>query len=149
MKKIKESIKIIAPSLIIGIFIGWLFFHNSGNDSSDEHVHDQEAEVATTWTCSMHPQIKMDKPGLCPICAMDLVPLDEFSSDEEVSPNEIQMTNSAMKIADIQTIQVRKDYSNKEIYLLGKVKPDERNIAELTARFGGRMEKCCHTKIQK
>ncbi len=27
------------------------------------------------WTCSMHPQVLQDKPGICPICAMKLVPL--------------------------------------------------------------------------
>ena len=27
------------------------------------------------WTCSMHPQVIQDKPGLCPICHMQLVPL--------------------------------------------------------------------------
>nr|WP_262497342.1 heavy metal-binding domain-containing protein [Niastella vici] len=25
------------------------------------------------YTCPMHPQIKMDKPGKCPICGMTLV----------------------------------------------------------------------------
>ena len=25
------------------------------------------------YTCSMHPQIKSDKPGKCPICGMTLV----------------------------------------------------------------------------
>jgi Cu(I)/Ag(I) efflux system membrane fusion protein len=29
----------------------------------------------------------------------------------------------------------------KAVFLLGKVKPDERNVAALTARFGGRIEK--------
>lgn len=28
------------------------------------------------WTCSMHPQVIQDKPGLCPICHMQLVPLN-------------------------------------------------------------------------
>ncbi len=27
------------------------------------------------WTCSMHPQIKLPKPGLCPICNMNLIPV--------------------------------------------------------------------------
>lgn len=27
------------------------------------------------WTCSMHPQIKLSKPGSCPICNMRLMPL--------------------------------------------------------------------------
>ena len=29
------------------------------------------------WTCSMHPQIKLPKPGSCPICKMDLIPLSK------------------------------------------------------------------------
>ena len=29
----------------------------------------------TLWTCSMHPQIRQPKPGKCPICGMDLVPM--------------------------------------------------------------------------
>ncbi|KKM13481.1 hypothetical protein LCGC14_1715810 [marine sediment metagenome] len=28
----------------------------------------------SAWTCSMHPQVKMPKPGKCPICGMELVP---------------------------------------------------------------------------
>ncbi len=35
----------------------------------------------TIYTCSMHPQIQMDEPGTCPICAMELVPLEVTGSD--------------------------------------------------------------------
>jgi CopA family copper-resistance protein len=31
------------------------------------------AQTKEIWTCPMHPQIKMDKPGKCPICGMTLV----------------------------------------------------------------------------
>lgn len=34
----------------------------------EEVTHDHQSEI---WTCSMHPQIKMPKPGQCPICFMD------------------------------------------------------------------------------
>ncbi len=27
------------------------------------------------WTCSMHPQVKQNKPGKCPICGMELIPV--------------------------------------------------------------------------
>ncbi|MEO6229875.1 MAG: heavy metal-binding domain-containing protein [Ferruginibacter sp.] len=29
-----------------------------------------------TYTCSMHPEVKSDKPGKCPKCGMELVKKD-------------------------------------------------------------------------
>lgn len=138
MKNIKENIKWIIPSLIIGLFFGWVFFHGS---ASTEVVHNHELEEAKVWTCSMHPQIKQDKAGLCPICAMDLIPLTSMTSGDDASPNEIQMTESAARLADIKTMMVSKGIPEKSVYLQGKIQADERNISELTARFGGRIEK--------
>lgn len=90
----------------------------------------------------MHPQIKEDEPGQCPICGMDLIPLSETDSGgEQIDPDDVQMTESAKKLADIQTTEVRKKTPKKTLYLQGKVNPDERNIASITARFGGRIEK--------
>lgn len=140
MKSIKQNIKIIAPTLIVGLLLGWFLFHSSNNEAT--HNHEQEtAAVETIYTCSMHPQIKQNKPGLCPICAMDLVPMATMESEgEHVDPNEIQMTESALALASIQTTIVKMGIPTKELQLLGKVKADERNISELTARFGGRIE---------
>ncbi|HSH52832.1 MAG TPA: efflux RND transporter periplasmic adaptor subunit [Bacteroidales bacterium] len=147
LKNIKENYKLVIGVLITGILLGWLFFHSSGNFSQtkesteqyEEHDHDQEA---TTWTCSMHPQIKQDQPGDCPICGMDLIPLSSMESEgNDFDPNEVMLTESAAKLADIQTTKVMNGYPEKVIYLQGKVVADERNMAELTARFGGRIEK--------
>ena len=30
-------------------------------------------DVATIYTCPMHPEVTSDKPGKCPKCGMDLV----------------------------------------------------------------------------
>ena len=37
----------------------------------------------TVYTCPMHPEIRSEGPGRCPICGMDLVPASEEGSDEE------------------------------------------------------------------
>lgn len=139
----KRDYRIIGITLATGLLLGWVFFHSPKSgipavQEIEEHDHSEE----TTWTCSMHPQIRMNEPGQCPICGMDLIPLTEYSADGlDIVPEAILMTEAAMKLADIQTITVQKSYPDKEIYMLGKVKPDERNIAELTARYGGRIEK--------
>ncbi|HEY4515343.1 MAG TPA: heavy metal-binding domain-containing protein [Candidatus Paceibacterota bacterium] len=33
------------------------------------------ASGASSYTCPMHPKVQQDKPGSCPECGMDLVPL--------------------------------------------------------------------------
>ncbi|MCF6332605.1 MAG: efflux RND transporter periplasmic adaptor subunit [Draconibacterium sp.] len=149
IQKIQQNLPLIGGTLVIGLFLGWLFFHG-GNDNStvlaqqeaaghEGHNHETAAEI---WTCSMHPQIKQDHPGKCPICAMDLIPLTTLSSNEDdVNPNEIVLSESASKLADIETLIVTKGTPEKTVFLQGKIQADERNIAELTARFGGRIEK--------
>jgi Cu(I)/Ag(I) efflux system membrane fusion protein len=137
----KRDIKLIGITLIAGLFFGWVFFHSSSNETTHNHEQETVAEE-TVYTCSMHPQIKQNKPGLCPICAMDLVPMATSASEgEHVDPNEIQMTKSALALASVQTTIVKQGIPEKNVQLLGKVKADERNVSQLTARFGGRIEK--------
>jgi Cu(I)/Ag(I) efflux system membrane fusion protein len=141
----KEAIMIVI-AIVTGLLLGWLFFHGHGKQAAkadkEVTVRAHEQEKVNVWTCSMHPQIREDGPGKCPICGMDLIPLYEYNASiQSISPGEIQLTQEAVKLADIRTIVAKKGYPNREVYLLGKVSPDERNIAELTVRFGGRIEK--------
>ncbi|MEN8250645.1 MAG: efflux RND transporter periplasmic adaptor subunit [Bacteroidota bacterium] len=142
IKKYWKTAVIIILSLLVGMIIGNKLLSESGSHS-EEHVHEiSESSEASTYTCSMHPQIKQEGPGLCPICAMDLVPLNTMDhGGEDIGPDEIQMTQSAIELANVQTVMVERGVPIKSIHLLGKVKPDERNISEITARYGGRIDK--------
>ncbi|MBW8050464.1 MAG: efflux RND transporter periplasmic adaptor subunit [Cytophagales bacterium] len=133
----KKDIKYSIILILTGIFLGWLIFGRTANKA--ENANQVSTHQTSNWTCSMHPQIKQDKPGQCPICGMDLVPLGGDS--EEDSTVHLQMTETAMKIAEVQTTIVKKTIPFKEIYFSGKVKVDERKISKLTARFPGRIEK--------
>ena len=50
-----------------------------------------EAGEGTIWTCPMHPEIRSNGPGTCPICGMALEPL-EPSLEEEANPELIDMS---------------------------------------------------------
>jgi len=50
-----------------------------------------EPAHGTVWTCPMHPQIRRNGPGQCPICGMALEPL-EPTLDEEPNPELIDMS---------------------------------------------------------
>ena len=65
----------------------------------------------------MHPQIRESGPGDCPLCGMDLVPV--LSLHEEVGENEVQMTEAAVQLANIQTTRVSRGVVAREIRLQG------------------------------
>ncbi len=141
-QNIKSNYKLVLAVLITGLVIGWIIAPSGNvNGIGDKHADHSHEEEVSTWTCSMHPQIKQNKPGLCPICAMDLIPLASMSGGgDNAVPNEIVMSESAAKLAEIQTFIVAKGEPLKTIYLQGELHVDERRLAELTARFGGRIE---------
>ena len=136
-----SDIKISIILILTGIFFGWLIFGRTSNHqpSTTKHQTSTITHQPSAWTCSMHPQIKQNKPGQCPLCGMDLIPLEDDSEDD--SPIHIQMSESAMRIAEIQTTKVERTAPFKEVYFSGKVKADERLIISQTAHIPGRIEK--------
>jgi hypothetical protein len=41
------------------------------------------------WTCGMHPQVKQEKPGNCPICNMKLIPVYREEAEKEAVEEEV------------------------------------------------------------
>jgi len=134
----KRNLLILFITLATGIFVGWLAFHPS-NAGKDQNDHSSEAEKNEVWTCSMHPHIRMDKPGKCPICGMDLIPLAQ-SAYVSIDPEVIHLSEEAAKLADVATTVVTKHKPIKEIRLYGKVQPDERLFQSQVAHVSGRIE---------
>lgn len=147
--KIKNVInnKYVTYGLILfaGLFLGWLIFSgspSSGNGSEmTEHGHDHD-HGEEVWTCSMHPQIRMHKPGKCPLCAMDLIPLTTSGSgDATINPDAIQLSAEAVALANIQTTVVSRQNPVKDIRLYGTIQVDERLSQSQTSHVSGRIEK--------
>jgi len=145
MKKLKQfkifSNKYLKYSLllILGIFLGWLFFHPSPKNG-EKHDHSSEVVQGTIWTCSMHPQIRLEEPGKCPICGMDLIPLVQNSS-AAIDPDAIHLTAEAAQLANVLTTVVSREKPVKEIRLYGKVQADERLLQSQVAHVPGRIDR--------
>jgi Cu(I)/Ag(I) efflux system membrane fusion protein len=135
----KQKINTIAITLVVGVFLGWLVFHPS-RKTEEKHVHSAEVEQVTIWTCAMHPQIRMDQPGKCPICGMELIPLVK-SGNSSVDPDAIHLTKEAAQLANVLTSVVSKQKPVKEVRLYGKVQADERLLQSQVAHVPGRIEK--------
>lgn len=130
--------------LLVGLLIGWFIFGGSelshNHDDEASHTHDEGAEQI--WTCSMHPQIKQNKPGKCPICGMDLIPLrTSGSGNEEIDPAAIQMSKEAVALANVQTTVISRQNPVKDVQLYGTIQADERLSQSQTSHVSGRIEK--------
>lgn len=124
--------------MLAGLLLGWLIFSNSSNNETEtEHKHSESEEQI--WTCSMHPQIRQSEPGDCPICGMDLIPLEENSNE---NPLVFSMSDEAVKIANIQTTKIGETGNSENgIALSGKIKPDETASSSVVTHVSGRIEK--------
>jgi membrane fusion protein, copper/silver efflux system len=125
--------------LISGVFIGWLLFHSSGKNDI-RAVQSAETADSKIWTCAMHPQIRMPQPGKCPICGMELIPLDQRSTSS-VDPASIRLSKEAAQLANVLTSVVTKKVPLKEVRLYGKVQADERLFQSQVAHVPGRIER--------
>ncbi|MCH7763685.1 MAG: efflux RND transporter periplasmic adaptor subunit [Candidatus Marinimicrobia bacterium] len=126
---------LILVAFLLGLWIG-----GPGEAKVKMTEHDlssAQSEVAF-WTCAMHPQINLPDPGQCPICFMDLIPMETSTGGE--GPREYRMSEAAVAIAGIATTPVRRDIARAETRLSGKVAYDETLMKHITAWFPGRLE---------
>jgi Cu(I)/Ag(I) efflux system membrane fusion protein len=111
-------------------------------NAGEEQVKQHSGETRTTiWTCSMHPQIRQGEPGQCPICGMDLTPLERDEENEEEA-NRVVLSERAKTLARVRTTEVQRLGSGRvERRLLGRVDYDETSLRTVTAWIGGRIER--------
>ena len=148
MKSVNKN-TIIASiiSLLAGFTLAYILFGSGTSkteETSLESSHNHQAagndSIEAVWTCSMHPQIRQNEPGNCPICGMDLIPLQENASKDSLV---LEMTEAAVQLSNIQTTTVggSSGKSGKGIRLSGKVQADERLASSQVAHVPGRVEK--------
>ncbi len=142
MKKLLKSLartprKALTILLPLGLFLfGWWF----GLPAEKKSTNTESAASDTVWTCSMHPQVRQPDFGLCPICAMDLIPLE---GGDAGGLREVSISPEASALLDIRVSPVvALDQSQKnEISVFGRIAHDERLITAITARIAGRIDK--------
>lgn len=129
----------ISLFVLAGIFIGWLIFHD---ESKNEPATSQTSEIehATIWTCAMHPHIRTEEAGDCPICGMDLIPLVQ-SGTSSVDPDAVHFSKEAAALANVLTTVASRQKPVKEIRLYGKVQADERMLQSQTSHVAGRIDR--------
>ena len=133
--KNKKNILIALAILVVGLLLGWLIKPSGNTASNHQTIESSDHQI---WTCSMHPQIRQNEPGSCPICGMDLIPLENSGSNDD--SGSYQMSENAMKLANIQTMVIGRGEASREMRLNGKVQVDERATYSQSTHIPGRIE---------
>jgi len=98
-----------------------------------------QAEEATVWTCSMHPQVRRDAPGRCPICGMELVPVAK--GEGKGGLRRFATSEAGKELMDIETSPVERRFVEAEVRMVGKIEYDETRLAYITAWVPGRLDR--------
>ncbi|WP_040368043.1 efflux RND transporter periplasmic adaptor subunit [Balneola vulgaris] len=136
---------------VVGVILGGLLFGENGTNTHtmeqsgqlgemDQHVAENHTDEKgnVIYSCSMHPSVRQNEPGDCPICGMELIEVQE-NTVVNGNPNEIQMSLAAMKLAEIETSVISSGIPVSTIYLPGKIKVDQNKVSSVTALFAGRI----------
>ncbi len=109
------------------------------------NLHATHGDSDQTYHCPMHPQIRQDHPGDCPICGMTLILRPQGAQPEKKSTEvpdlvAIDLTPDRIQRIGVRTARVSKDSIRAVLRLVGVVQANERGLARIAPRVSGFIE---------
>ncbi|MBI5799282.1 MAG: efflux RND transporter periplasmic adaptor subunit [Verrucomicrobia bacterium] len=134
---------LVVIALVVGLLGGALgvsFLRSGGADAP------ALADGAQVWTCSMHPQVRLPKPGKCPICSMPLILAKSGAKSTgtnaaAASESMLELSDHARAMASVATAVVERRALMHEIRAVGKVQYNETTLAVINSRVDGYIER--------
>ncbi len=138
----RQKMKNIKYILLLILAFAFVYTGCTKNDKTgtDGKTAAQNKEY---WTCPMHPQVMKDKPGVCPICEMDLIKKsnNDKESDTGDMANMVTLSYKKQILANVSTVKVSREILKKDISVYSYLDFAEQSRKIISARFNGRIEK--------
>jgi Cu(I)/Ag(I) efflux system membrane fusion protein len=119
--------------------------HAHDDALSVHHHHDEPApaanavDAADAWICPMHPQIRQDHPGRCPICGMDLVHHEGGGAPRHETG--IPVSGELQQRLGVRLAAVERRQLSREVRSWGTVVPNESALFEVSPKIDGWLRK--------
>ena len=98
--------------------------------------HEHAAGDGHYYTCGMHPWVILPQPGQCPICQMNLEPIDPAKFTGEVSLSPVVVQNIGVRVEPVGTGPLV-----KSIRTVGTVDYAEPLVKDVNTKISGWIEK--------
>jgi Cu(I)/Ag(I) efflux system membrane fusion protein len=144
MKKHIQLLLVGAVVLIGATIYFYPKFFAKKNEAAPLESSAHADHVEEYYTCPMHPSVRSDKPGACPVCHMALVKktaAKEMSDGDMAALEAVRLSSTQRVMANVATAIVERRMLNKEINAVGVVEVAEPNFKRISSRFPGRLEK--------
>ena len=87
------------------------------------------------YQCPMHPNVVMDHPANCPICGMELEPIEKVKMEGIAGRAPVQLTNVQEQLINIRVAPVERAEAAKTLRAVGFITYDQTKVADSTARL--------------
>lgn len=139
--KMKKQVMFMLAGLALLAVAAIVFYPKLFSSSQTEHA----AHAEEYYTCPMHPSVRSDKPGACPVCGMALVKkskaIDDSSNGDMAALEAVRLSSTQRVMANVATTTITRRALQQEINAVGVVEVAEPNFKHLSSRFPGRLEK--------
>jgi Cu(I)/Ag(I) efflux system membrane fusion protein len=112
------------------------------------------AAQAQRYHCPMHPTYTSNKPGDCPICGMNLVPIEDGDGDSATAEPDggqdatsgvsgraaVTISSERRQILGVRSEEVKKLRLDHRIRTVGRVTVDERRLRHVHTKYDGYVE---------
>lgn len=95
----------------------------------------------TLYQCSMHPNVVDDEPGQCPICAMDLQPVEAIAEEGIAGRAPVRLSEQQQQLINIRLAPVSTIRAIKTLEAPGIIEHDQSKVFTISAWTSGRIEK--------
>ncbi len=114
-----------------------------GRSATDPHPTGEATEERQLWTCAMHPHILEDDPGLCPICNMNLTPVQgsDAAPVDRSTPREVELAPPLVQAMNVRTTTVTRQDLSHPIRTVGSLDYDQERMVTVTTKYSGWIEK--------
>ncbi len=115
-------------------------------------AHAQSLEAGSSqegeqrYTCPMHPHYISDDPGSCPICGMDLVPVDSGGADAGMGNSAgadptVTISSAMLQTVGVRIAEVERAEFGGRIEAFAQIAADERLQSAVSTRTPGWIER--------